>query len=92
MIGRAIDVGVEPRVVSEDVMDGGRVRRVIEAVLLNAKAGPVRLEVTHDDGGETRHVTNTSHPMTVEGGLPTWTFRLAAGGRALLRYTVESGG
>lgn len=88
VIGRALDVIVEPRVVAEDDLPNGRVRRVIEAVLLNAKPHAVRLDLRHAGEQGVNPVRRTSHRSRMEDGYPTWTFRLAPGARQVLRYTT----
>ncbi len=94
-LGRAIDVVVAPRVVSilaSGPKDNRRVRTVLEAVLVNHKPGPIRLQLRHQVTGQNFHIVDESSRHVMENGLPTWTVDLKAEARRIVSYTFDQAG
>ena len=91
-LGRAIDVVVAPRLVSIQASGpkaNRRVRTVLEAVLVNHKAAPIRLQLRHQVTGQNFRIVAESGRHVVENGLPTWTVDLKAGERRLVSYAFD---
>jgi len=86
-IGTAIDVTVEPRIVEEKDV-GDHERRTVEVEVLNRKPHPVSLEYRHRMDERGRLVAGP-RPQEASAGNLLWRLDLPAGGRKLLRYTVE---
>jgi len=94
-LGRAIDVVVAPRVLS--IRASGpkgkrRVRTRLEAVLVNHKAAPIRLQLRHQITGQNFHIVAESERHDMENGLPTWTVDMKAGERRLISYAYDQAG
>jgi hypothetical protein len=93
-IATAMDVWIEPRIIedrTEQVSTGHRERQVqLELRILNDKAVPIVLEIRQPVVGRRDfRVVDESHPHSREDGDAQWTFQLAAGERAALRYSFR---
>lgn len=86
-IGRAIDVTITPRVVEEKDV-GDHERRTVEVEILNRKPHPVSVEYRHRMDEQGRLISGP-RPQEASAGNLLWRLDLPAGGRKLLRYTVE---
>ena len=86
-IGQAIDVTVAPRIVEEKDV-GDHERRTVEVEILNRKPHAVSLEYRHRMDEQGRLVAGP-RPQEASAGNLLWRLDLPAGGRKVLRYTVE---
>jgi len=87
-IGRAMDVTVSPRVVSNaEEKDGGRYEVAVE--FENRKPAPVVVQYRHAPYGLDFRVEKESERHGTKAGDVMWTLRLAAGEHRVLRYTVS---
>ncbi len=89
-LGRASQVALTERMISDQPRPGGRVSQTFEVLAANARAIPVTLEIRHDRAGAAGFaVTTESLPHGEKAGDPLWRLTLPAGGERTLRYTVD---
>ncbi|NLG75110.1 MAG: hypothetical protein GX535_02625 [Xanthomonadaceae bacterium] len=90
-LGRAMDVWVEPVIVEDRTIesdDGPEQQTKVEVRFKNDKPIPVTVEYRHPAAKGLR-IIEASRRHTMKLGDPLWTFKLPAGGRASLTYTVR---
>jgi hypothetical protein len=88
-IGRAMDVSVRPRLVSETRARAGRTRRTYEVDLANAKTGPIVIELRHRPDRTGFKVIREPKRHDIRDGAIAWRFTLSPKGRETVRYVVE---
>jgi hypothetical protein len=90
-LGGAPDVRIGTRLISDTEFgpkDKVRRRREIEVTVYNGKSAPIDFELAHGAGPDFRMVRESRRHQIKYGG-PVWALRVKAGGRAVVRYTVE---
>lgn len=88
-IGRAMDVSVRPRLVSEIRAGAGRTRRTYEVDMANAKTGPIVVEVRHPRHQQGFRVVREPKAHDIRDGAIAWRFTVSPNGRETVRYVVE---
>jgi hypothetical protein len=88
VIGRAMDLVVAPRVISDLRADDLHTRSMAVAVA-NGKPGPVVLEFHQPRIGRDFAISGASGIATAKAGDEVWTLRLRSGERAQLSYTMS---
>jgi hypothetical protein len=88
-IGEAMDVRVRPRLVAEQDRRQGRVRRVYEVDLANAKTIPIVAEVRMATNRQGFKVVAEPMAHDMRDGAAAWRVTLPANGRKTLRLVVE---
>ena len=88
-IGRAMDVSVRPRLVSETRARAGRTRRTYEVDLANAKTGPIIIELRHRPDQTAFRVIREPKRHDIRDGAIAWRFTLSPKSRETVRYVVE---
>jgi hypothetical protein len=88
VIGRAMDVAVAPRVISDVRTDDLHTRSMAVAVA-NGKPGPVVLEFHQPRIGRDFAISGASGLAAAKAGDEVWTLRLRSGERAQLSYTIS---
>jgi hypothetical protein len=91
-IGRAMDVRLQSRVVSETRISNDKEhgsRRQIEVQLANNKSVAVKLEVQHIPNSQAWRVVGEPKRHVIKSGRPQWAYTLKPGERAVLAYTIE---
>lgn len=90
-LGRAPDVGVQTRKVSDESLSGKprRHRVAMEVAVSNGKPVAVVFELRHTVDHEGFKIRSESLRHTTKGGDPLWTLALAPGARETVRYTYD---
>ncbi len=88
-IGRAMDVSVRPRLVSETKARAGRTRQAYEVDLANAKSRPIVIEVRHPRHQQGFRVVREPKAHDIRDGAIAWRFTVSPNGRETVRYVVE---
>jgi hypothetical protein len=92
-LGESLGVWAKPRVVTRETISSGAVKRSrlqVEVIAGNDNDAPATLELRHAQlaSADVRFVAE-SKAHTLKDGDPQWSYTLAAGARAVLRYTIE---
>lgn len=90
-LGGALDVWVKPTIVEDETIeseDDFEQQAKLEVRFGNDKPVPVLIEYRHP-AAEGLRIVAESRRHTMKHGDPMWTFRLAPGGRASLKYTLR---
>ena len=88
-IGRAMDVSIRPRVVAETKAGRHRTRRTYEVDLVNAKSGPITIELRYPQHQTALKVISEPKRHDLRDGAIAWRFTLSPNGRETVRYVVE---
>lgn len=91
-LGRAMDVSVQVRQLSEKSVGGSRnprARRELEATVINGKPVSIAFELRHASGDTPVRVKSETVRHTTKGSDPTWKLSIPAGGTRVVRYTVD---
>lgn len=88
-IGRAMDVSIRPRLVSETRSAKNRVRRTYEVDLANAKSGPITIELRHPPYQPGFKVIREPRRHDIRDGAIAWRFDLSPNSRETVRYVVD---
>ncbi|ALL14078.1 DUF4139 domain-containing protein [Caulobacter henricii] len=88
-IGRAMDVSIQPRLVSETRSAKHRVRRTYEVDLANAKSGPITIELRHPPYQPGFRVIREPRRHDIRDGAIAWRFDLSPNSRETVRYVVD---
>ena len=92
VIGQAMDILARPRVVTEEKLKKGRVRRTYEVDLSNAKTIPVTIEVRQNPNLPTFKVTAEQQKHDVRQGMVAWRVTLDPNQSRTFSYAIEYGG
>lgn len=92
VIGGAMDVRARPRLVEENNVAKGRVRRAYEIDLANAKTIPVTVEVRQDPSAPLFKVVSEPARHDIRNGQIAWRITLAPGESRTFRYAIERAG
>ncbi len=91
-LGPSHTVEVTPRLVEARRQGERRVALTLEAVLTNARAETVTVELRHAAQPGAWRVLSEDARHTVEAGVPQWTLRLAPGERRTFRWRMSQPG
>lgn len=92
VIGQAIDVLARPRLVAEQKLRKGRLRRTYEVDLSNAKTIPVTIEVRQNPNLPAFRVTSEPRKHDIRQGMVAWRVTLDPNQSLSFRYAIEYDG
>lgn len=92
VIGQAIDILARPRLVAEQTLKKGRLRRTYEVDLSNAKTIPVTIEVRQNPNLPAFRVTSEPQKHDIRQGMVAWRVKLDPNQSLSFRYAIEYDG
>ncbi len=92
VIGQAMDVLIRPRLVEDHKLTKGRVRRVYEVDLSNAKTIPVTVELRQNPNLPSFKVVAEPQKHDIRQGQVAWRVTVPASQASTFRYAIEYGG
>lgn len=92
VIGQAMDVAARPRVVAEQRLGKGRVRRTYEVDLSNAKTIPVTVELRQNTNLPRFKLVAEPQKHDIRQGMAAWRMSLDPNQSRTFRYAIEYGG
>lgn len=92
VIGQAMDILARPRVVAEQRLAKGRVRRTYEVDLSNAKTIPVTVEVRQNPSLPRFKVVTEAQKHDIRQGMVAWRMTLDPNQSRTFSYAIEYGG
>lgn len=92
VIGQAMDILARPRLVTEQRLAKGRIRRTYEIDLSNAKTIPVTVEVRQNPNLPTFKVVAEAQKHDIRQGMVAWRMSLDPNQSRTFSYAIEYGG
>lgn len=89
VIGQAVDILARPRLVAEETLRKGRLRRTYEVDLSNAKTIPVTIEVRQNPNLTSFRVVAEPQKHDIRQGMVAWRVTLAPNQSRGFRYAIE---